>query len=61
MIIVGPGWIALVSFWVPDDIERCNFQNLLVFGFRETLFQIPNSSPESKIFEMFEEVFHNFG
>ena len=24
------------TFWVPDDIESCNFQNLLVFGFPET-------------------------
>ena len=33
---MGPGWIALAPFWVPDDIESCNFQNLLVFGFPET-------------------------
>ena len=26
----------LADFWVPDDIESCNFQNLLVFGFPET-------------------------
>ena len=36
LIRVGPGWIALAPFWVPDDIESCNFQNLLVFGFPET-------------------------
>jgi hypothetical protein len=24
------------AFWVPDDIESCNFQNLLVLGFPET-------------------------
>jgi hypothetical protein len=36
LIIVGPGLIALAPFWVPDDIESCNFQNLLVFGFPET-------------------------
>ena len=24
------------TFWVPDDIESCNFQNLLIFGFHET-------------------------
>ena len=36
LIIVGPGLIALAPFWVPDDIESCNFQNLLVFGFSET-------------------------
>ena len=26
----------LADFWVPDDIESCNFQNLLVLGFPET-------------------------
>ena len=36
LIIVGPGWIALAPFWLPDVIESCNFQNLLVFGFPET-------------------------
>ena len=36
LVIVGPGLIALVPFWVPDDIKSCNFQNLLVFGFPET-------------------------
>ena len=36
LIIVGPGLIALVPFWVPDDIESCNFHNLLVSGFPET-------------------------
>ena len=36
LIIVGPGWIALAPFWVPDDIESCKFQNLLIFGFPET-------------------------
>ena len=36
LIIVGPGWIALAPFWVPDVIESCNFQNLLIFGFHET-------------------------
>ena len=35
LIIVGPGLIASVPFWVPDDLESCNFQNLLVFGFPE--------------------------
>ena len=24
------------AFWVPDDKENCNFQNLLVFRFPET-------------------------
>ena len=33
---MGPGLIALVPFRVPDDIESCNFKNLLVFGFPET-------------------------
>ena len=36
LIIVGPGWIALAHFWVPDDIESCRFQNLLIFRFPET-------------------------
>ena len=36
LIIVGPGWIALAPFWVLDDKESCNFQNMLVFGFPET-------------------------
>ena len=26
----------LADFWVLDDIESCNFQNLLVFRFPET-------------------------
>ena len=26
----------LADFWVPDDIESCTFQNLLVFRFPET-------------------------
>ena len=26
----------MTDFWVPHDIESCNFQNLLVFGFPET-------------------------
>ena len=33
---MGPDLIALVPFRVPDDIESCNFKNLLVFGFPET-------------------------
>ena len=36
LVIVGQGWIAPVPLWVPDDIESCSFQNLLVFGFSET-------------------------
>ena len=36
LIIVGPGWITLAPVWVPDDIESCKFQNLLIFGLPET-------------------------
>ena len=35
-IILATGRGNLADFWVPDDIESCNFQNLLVFGFPET-------------------------
>jgi hypothetical protein len=28
--------IILADFWVPHDIESCNFQNLFGFGFPET-------------------------
>ena len=34
--ILRYGCRAFDTFWVPDDIESCNFQNLLVFGFPET-------------------------
>ena len=32
-------WLSVAkddTFWVPDDIESCNFQNLLIFRFHET-------------------------
>ena len=35
-IILAPGRGILADFWVPHEIESCNFQNLLVFGFPET-------------------------
>ena len=34
--ILRYGCRAFDTFWVPDDIESCNFQNLLIFGFHET-------------------------
>ena len=34
--ILRYGCQAFDTFWVPDDIESCNFQNLLIFGFHET-------------------------
>jgi hypothetical protein len=33
-LVTGRGILA--DFWVPHEIESCNFQNLLVFGFPET-------------------------
>ena len=35
-IILAPVWGILADFSVPYEIESCNFQNLLVFGFPET-------------------------
>ena len=35
-IILATGRGILADFWVPHDIESCNFQNLHVFGFPET-------------------------
>ena len=35
-IILATGRGILADLWVPHDIEHCNFQNLLVFGFPET-------------------------
>ena len=35
-IILAPVWGILADFSVPHEIESCNFQNLLVFGFPET-------------------------
>ena len=35
-IILATGRGILEYFWVPQDIESCSFQNLLVFGFPET-------------------------
>jgi hypothetical protein len=35
-IILATGRGILADFWVPDDIESCNFQNLLVLVFPET-------------------------
>ena len=35
-IILAPGRRILADFWLPHEIESCNFQNLLVFGFPET-------------------------
>ena len=34
--ILRYGCRAFDTFWVPDDRESCNFQNLLIFGFHET-------------------------
>ena len=34
--ILRYGCRSFDTFWVPDDIKSCNFQNLIVFGFRET-------------------------
>ena len=44
----GTGCQTFDAFWVPDDIESCNFQNLLVFGFPETS-QNPNKRQMSGI------------
>ena len=35
-IILATGRGILADFWVPHEIESCNFQNLLVFRFPET-------------------------
>ena len=35
-IMLATGRGILADFWVPDDIESCNFQKVLVFGFPET-------------------------
>ena len=35
-IILAPGRWILAGFWVPHEIENCNFQNLVVFPFPET-------------------------
>ena len=34
-IILATGWGILADFWVPNEIMGYNFQNLLVFWFRE--------------------------
>ena len=35
-IILATGRGILADFWVPNEIDRCNFQNLLAFRFPET-------------------------
>ena len=68
-IILATGQGILADFWVPHEIESCNFQNFLVFEFLETsqnfisyrqllfsLFQMRDTLKKSKKPESLQEL-----